>query len=179
MRRGCLWAVVGVLGICVVGCALGYLFGLPRLRENVRQPLEEVVGTQIARQIAPNPNARPEPGSYVINADELNSALRAEVVQTDLFDDVAVNLAPDGFELRFTTNDQEVFYHGNIAAVDGRLAVTDISADGWLTTFLPADEVRKAFENAINGYLVANGLRLTDAELGQGTLTLTTEAASG
>jgi hypothetical protein len=63
--------------------------------------------------------------------------------------------------------------------VDGRLAVTDISADGWLTTFLPADEVRKAFENAINGYLVANGLRLTDAELGQGTLTLTTEAASG
>ena len=177
MRRGCLWAVIGVLGLCVVGCALGYLVALPRVRENLREPLEEVVGTQVARQIAPNPNVRPAPGTYVIDEGELNSALRAEVGQADLFDDVAVTLAPDGFELRFTTNDQDVTYQGDIAAVDGRLAVTDVSADGWLTTLLPAGEVRKAFENATNNYLVANNLRLTDAELGEGTLTLTTEAA--
>jgi hypothetical protein len=177
VRKGCLYGVIGVLGLCIVACALGYLVGLPRLRENVREPLEEVVGTQIARQIAPNPGVRPAPGTYVISENDLNDGLQAEVDRTDLFDDVAVTLAPDGFDLRFTTNDTDVTYTGDIAAVDGRLEVTEINADGWMTTFLPASEVRKALENVINDYLTANDLRLADAELGDGTLTLTTEAA--
>jgi hypothetical protein len=177
VRKGCLYGVIGVLGLCVVACALGYFVGLPRIRESAREPIEEVVGTQIARQIAPDPGVVPAPGTYVIREDDLNTALQNEVTQTDLFDDVAITLAPEGFELRFTTNDTDVTYDGDIAAVDGRLEVTDINADGWMTTFLPASEVRKALENVINDYLTTNGLRLADAELGDGTLTLTTESA--
>ena len=179
MRRGCTCAVIGVLGLCIVACALGYLVGLPRLRDNIREPLEEVVGTQIARQVAPNPNVRPKPSTYVIREADLNAALRDELDQTDpqIFDDVTVDFAPSGFVLRFTASDNDVTYRGNVAAVNGRLAVTDMEADGWLTTFLPAKDVEKALEDVINDYLTTNRLRLTKAKLGNGTLTLTTEAA--
>ena len=179
MRRGCTCAVIGVLGLCIVACALGYLVGLPRLRANLRQPLEEVVGTQIAREIAPNPNVRPKPGTYVISEKDLNDALRAEVEQTEpqIFDDVTVDFAPSGFVIRLTASDREVTYSGNVDAVDGRLVVTDIEADGVLTTLLPAKDVKKSLENQVNEYLAANRLRLKEAKLGNGTLTLTTEAA--
>jgi hypothetical protein len=177
VRRGCLFGCIALLGLCVVACALGYAVGLPRFREGVREPLEDVIGTQVALQMAPNPGVTPAPGTYVIREDELNAGLQDKVDRTGGFDKVTVSLAPDGFTIRFTTNDNDVTYRGDVAAVDGRFVVTEIEADGWLTFFLPAKEVRKALENEVNGYLAANNLRLADAELGDGTLSLTTEAA--
>ncbi len=177
MRKGCLYGVIGVLGLCVVGCALGYLVALPRLQDNLRAPLEEVVGTQIAREIAPIPNVRPVPGTVEIQQDDLNEGLRAEIDGTEGLDDVSVTLAPSGFELRFTASDSDVAYTGNVSAENGQLEVIDMEGDGLLTTFFPASEVEEALENVVNDYLAANDLRLTQAELGDGTLTLTTEAA--
>jgi hypothetical protein len=178
MGRGCLFGVVGLLGLCGIACVLGYFVGLPRVRENVREPLEEAVGTQIAAQLAPISGVSPGPGTFVISEDDLNGGLQAEVDQSDLFDDVTVTFTPDEFELRFTANESDVTYSGDIGAVDGRFVVTDITADGFLTMFLPASEVEKAFENVINDYLTENGLELAEAELGEGTLTLTTVDAS-
>lgn len=169
-------SVIGVLGLCVIACAAGYFIGLPRLRDNLREPLEEVVGTQIAAQIAPNPGVTPEPGTYVISEDDLNAGLLAEVDQTNTFDNVGVTLAPNGFTIRFETRNEGVTYSGNVTAVNGKLKVIDLSGDGALTFFLPEKEVAKALENAVNGYLTANGLKLASAKLGNGTLTLTTEA---
>jgi hypothetical protein len=177
MRRGCLFGVVGILGLCIIACILGYTVGLPRLRENAREPLEEAIGTQIARQIAPNPGVAPAPGTYVIAANDINAGLREELGDSEYFDEVAVAFAPGGFTVRFTANERDTTYSGNVTAADGRLEVTDMTDEGLMTFFFPANEVEKALENVINNYLAANGLRLTAAELGEGTLTLTTEAA--
>jgi hypothetical protein len=177
VRKGCLYGVIGVLGLCVVACALGYFVALPRVRESAREPIEEVIGTQIALHLAPIPGAAPAPGTYEISEDDLNTALLTEIAGNDLFDDVAVSFTPAGFELRFTANESDVSYSGNVTAVDGRLEVTDVSGDGWMTTFLRAGDVENAFENVVNDYLAANNLLLTNAELGDGVLSLTTEAA--
>ena len=146
MRRGCLFGVTGVLGLCVIACVLLYVVGLPRLRENAREPLEEAVGTQIARQIAPNPGIAPGPGTYVISADDLNAGLRDELGESEYFDEVAVVFAADGFTVRFTANERDTTYHGNVTATDGRLEVTDMTDDGVMTFFFPASEVRKALD---------------------------------
>jgi hypothetical protein len=178
MRRGCCLGVIGVLGLCLVACVVGYVVGLPKFRHSVRDSLAEVVGTQIARQIVPASGVRVPPGTYVVDESDLNAGLRSEVDNTNLFDDVTVTLNPNGFVLRFTRDDNDVTYHGNVAAVDGRLAVTNMTGDGWLTNILPAGDVRKALENAVNNLLTTNNLRLTNAKLGDGTLTLTTKADS-
>lgn len=177
MRRGCLFGILGLLGLCIVGCALTYFVALPRVRDAVRDPFEEVIGTQIALVAAPTPGVAPEPGTYVLEAADLNSAIRDRIGDNGSFDDVEVTLTPERFRLRLTTNDQDVTYEGNVVAVNGRLDVTDVSGDGWLTSVLPAGDIAESIENVINDYLAANNLVLTDATLGDGTLTLTTERA--
>jgi hypothetical protein len=171
--------VIVLLGLCVVAGALGYFVGLPQLRQNMRAPLEDAVGTQIARELQPVSGIRAAPGTYVISQDDLNTALRSEVGQTGLVDDAAITLTPTGFALRahFSNGGGDVTYRGNVAAVDGRLQATDLTGDGIMTTLLPAGEVGKALENVVNDYLTTNGLQLTNAKLGNGTLTLTTKAA--
>lgn len=178
IRRGCCGCLVALLGLLVVAAVAAFLVGRAWLGDKLRQPLQIAVGTQIARQFAPAPGVQPAPGTYVIGQDDLNTAIRSEVGQTGFVDDAAITLAPSGFDLRaHLTNGGDVSYRGNIAAVDGRLRVTNLNGDGMITAFLPPDQVRQAIENAVNDYLVANGLRLADAALGDGTLTLTTAAS--
>jgi hypothetical protein len=176
MRRGCCCGVIVVLGLCVAAGTLGYLVGLPRLRENMRKPLEQAVGTQIARELQPTSGVRPAPGTYVIKEADLNAGLRSEVAQTDFVDAATVTLAPTGFDLRvhLTNGGGDATYHGNVAAVDGRLQVTNMTDDGAVTALFPASEVGKAMENVVNDYLATNRLQLTKAKLGNHTLTLTT-----
>jgi hypothetical protein len=175
-RRGCCCGVIGLLGLCVVAGALGYFVALPQLRQTMRKPLEEAVGTQIARNLQPASGDQPAPGTYVISEDDLNTAIRSQLGQTGVVDDAAITLAPTGFALRahFTNGGGDVTYRGNVAAVDGRLQATNLTGDGMMTTLFPPAEVGKTLENAVNDYLDTNGLLLTKAKLGNGTLTLTT-----
>jgi hypothetical protein len=176
MRRGCLYGVVGILGLCIIGCILGYTVVLPRARDEAREEFGEAIGTQIARQIAPDPALVPKPGTYVISDDELNAGLSDEISASDYFDEVAVEFASTGFTIRFTANESDVTYYGNVTAVDGRLEAIDLDDEGVMSFFFPASEVGEALEDVINDYLAANNLRVTAAELGEGTLTLTTVA---
>jgi hypothetical protein len=177
MRRGCLFGILGLFGLCIIGCALTYFVALPRVRDAVRDPFEEVIGTQVALVAAPTPGVAPEPGTYVLDAADLNTAIRDRLGDNGSFDNVAVTLTEAGFQLRLTTNDQDVTYEGNMAAVNGRLDVTNVSGDGWLTSILPAGEIAESIESVVNDYLTANNLVLSEAVLGDGTLTLTTERA--
>jgi hypothetical protein len=177
MRKGCLFGVIGLLGLCVIGCGLGYFVGLPRLREGIRDPFEEVIGTQVARAVVSTPGEAAEPGTYTLDADDLNAAIRDRLGDNGSFDNVEVTLTQGRYQVRLTTNDQDVTYGGAVAAVDGRLEVTDVSGDGWMTSILPAGDIADSFENVVNDYLTANNLLLTEATIGDGTLTLTTERA--
>src|SRR5215213_8160446 len=112
MRKGCLFGVIGLLGLCVIGCGLGYFVGLPRVRDGLRDPFEEVIGTQVALVAAPTPGEAPEPGTYTLDAADLNTAIRDRLGDNGSFDDVAVNLTPGRYQVRFTTNNQDVTYGG-------------------------------------------------------------------
>jgi hypothetical protein len=177
MRRGCLFGILGLLGLCIVGCALTYFVALPRVRDGIRDPFEEVIGTQVARVAAPNPGEAPEPGTYVLDEADLNTAIRDRIGDDATVDDIAVTLDPDHYRLRLTLSDQDFTYQGRIAAVNGRLDAYDTSGSGWITSFFSADDIGESIETAVNDYLTANNLTLTDATLGDGTLTLTTERA--
>jgi hypothetical protein len=174
VRRGCLFGITGILGLCIASCVISYFIGLPRLHDRIREPIDDAVTTEISRQIQPIPNATVAPGTYVIRDDQLNAGLGSYVDLRGGFKNVIVTFAPAGFEINFTSDRQNVTYRGDIEAVDGQVRVTNMTDHGWLTYILPKGEIRKALENQINKYLAANGLRVSSAQLGDGRLTLVT-----
>src|SRR3954468_12775119 len=103
VRRGCLFGITGILGLCIASCLFSYFVGLPRLHDRIREPIDDAVTTEISRQIQPFPNATVAPGTYVIRADQLNAGLRSYVDLRGGFRNVIVTFAPAGFEIEFTS----------------------------------------------------------------------------
>ena len=177
MRRGCLFGCLGLLALAIVGCLATYFIALPRVRDGLRDPFEEIIGTQVALVAAPTPGQTPEPGTYVLDETDINAEITNRLGDNGAFDNVGVTLSPSGWVIRMTANEQDVRYEGNVAAVNGRLDVIDATGDGWLSSILPASDIAESFENVVNDYLASTNLNLTEAELGDGTLTLTTTRA--
>jgi hypothetical protein len=128
-------------------------------------------------QMAIPPAATPAAATYVIREDALNASLRQRTAGIDIAEEITVSLAPDRLQLRLVANNRVTTYTGQVAAVDGRLAVTDMTADGMYEFFLSAGAAASVLEDAVNGYLAAQRLRLMSVTLGEGTLTLQVEPA--
>ncbi|CAA9562756.1 MAG: hypothetical protein AVDCRST_MAG49-2642 [uncultured Thermomicrobiales bacterium] len=174
-RRGCLFGIVALLALCVLGSALGYFVALPRLRDNLRDEVADGIGTEVAGQIAPAGNA--EPGRHVITARDLQDSLTGRISGQGL-EDLVVRIAPTGVEFGFSTRGQDATYAGNPVVAGGRLAMTDMTvSNDSLGFFLRPDDVGAAIEAGVNGYLAANGLTLDGVELGEGEMTLVTAPA--
>ena len=177
MRRGCMIFALGALGLCVVGGILGWLVGVPRLRDNLRDGVRDGIATEVAAQIPAGAGGEVPPGRYTFTEDELQAGLAEEA--GDQVEDVLIALSPTGIRLGFVAQgDQEFNYRGVPAAENGRFVVQNMEAtNGVLDFLLPADDLATAIEDAVNGYLGENNLRLQAVELGDGELTLETEPA--
>lgn len=178
MRRGCLTAVVAVLGLCVVGCLLGWFVLLPRVQDQIAGEFEDAVATGVAGIPAVgNVSA----GTVVITDETLTESFTGNVEgsQGANVENIAANITPAGIEIVFDLTDQDATYLGRVAAADGELVVREMEVDpsqiGW---FVPADKMGAAIEDGVNGVLAENNLRLTSVDLGEGQMTLTTEAAT-
>ncbi|HEY8446885.1 MAG TPA: hypothetical protein VIL01_07230 [Thermomicrobiales bacterium] len=178
MRRGCMIAVGAVLLVCLVTLGLAYFVLLPRARDAVKDSTTELLATEVAIQVAVPEAATPTAATYVISEDELNASLRARSDDIGLADEVTITITPANIELRLITNEQESTYTGQVAAVDGRFVVTEMTADGMYEVLLSASAASEAIEDAVNGVLDARQLRLVAVTLAEGSMTLDVEPAS-
>jgi hypothetical protein len=178
MRRGCMFGCLGILGLCVLTSGLLYFVGLPRFRDAVGDGVADAMSTEVARQLAPQVGAPPNPGQYTITEEDLERSM-AEEAEGQNVEDVDISITPNQIEIDLTSSgDQELSYAGQVAAENGRLVVTDFEASSdVMDFFFPADELAEGIEDGVNNYLATNGLRLNDVELGEGELTLDVEAA--
>ncbi|MER3439498.1 MAG: hypothetical protein C4346_18965 [Chloroflexota bacterium] len=170
MRRGCLFGIGAVLLLCVVTLGLGIFVALPRARDAVRDSAAEALATEIALQLPPV--ATPSAATYVLREDALNASLRQRVAGLDIADEITVTITPAYLQLRLVANERATTYTGQVAAAGGRLDVTNMTAEGMYEVFLSASTAASLVEEAMNGYLAAQRLQLTDITLGDGILTL-------
>jgi hypothetical protein len=178
MRRGCLISVLVVLGLCVVGCGLGYFVGLPRIQDAFADEFEDAISTEVANQIPSIGGQPPAPGTYTITEASLLQSLQDEAEGGNV-EDVLVSITPNGIELGFDTGGQDVVYSGGVEAEDGRLVLTDFEANNEGLEFIfPADKMGEAIEDAVNNYLEENNLQLAGVELTDGEMILEIEEAA-
>lgn len=179
MRRGCLFTVLGILGICVIACGLGYFVAIPRIRDREADQVRDSISTQVAIQIPAGDTGEVPPGTYTLTAAELQEGLLANV-DDDTVDDLSIRITPAGLELALkTSGDQEATYTGLPVASDGELEMTDMdSTSGMLNFIFPAENLGDAIEDGVNDYLRANNLTLDSLTLNNGSITLETVPAS-
>lgn len=175
MKKGCLIGTVGLLALCLVGCGLGFFVGLPRIRENAREELRDAISTEVANQIPAGSSGVAEPGSYTFTAAELQRSL-AESFQTSTIDDIVIRIDASGIAFGFkTSGGRETTYSGLPIAENGRLKMTKMDAtDSILDFVIPATDLGKAIEDAVNNYLAANNLKIDTLTLTEGEITFDT-----
>jgi hypothetical protein len=172
MSRRSLYVVVAVLGACLICCGVVWFVALPRARDAVNDGLRDAVASEMAQQIAPQGAAAP--GTYTITAEDLLARIQAETSGNDAnVDDFTLNITSSQIEVGFNSSSQTANYTGQLAAVDGKLDVQNMTTSSGLLNFLfPADGVAKAIEQGVNNYLEANGLVLNGLTMGDGEITL-------
>jgi hypothetical protein len=172
MNRRLLFVVVGVLAACLICCGVLYFVALPRARDQVNDGIRDGVASEVAGQIASAGSAAP--GTYVITQDELLDRIRSTTSGNDAnVEDFTLTITPSQIEVGFDSSSQSATYTGQVAAVDGRLEVQNMSTSSGLLNFLfPADDVAGAIEDGVNEYLDANGLVLNGLTMGDGQITL-------
>lgn len=168
MPRWLLFGGLGLVLVCILCCALTFVVALPRLRDGFEDSVRNDVATEVARQVPSTP------GTVTITAESLQTSFR----QSAGDDDVIVRITPSGIEIGVSNRGQDITYIGLPVAVDGRFEMQNMDSNSSVTDFfLAPDDFGNAIEEAFNGYLAANGLRLAALELSDGEMTLTTVAA--
>ena len=158
------------LGLCIVCMIVGYFAFLPRFQDRLESSIEEAVSTYVAPQIS-SLDGDAAPGEGSLTEEELN----AEIASGDPnLEDLAVDITPENLVFQFGEQGRELTYTASVAAVDGRIEVTDATLDGIPSWVLSESSVSDGIEQGINNYLEANGLTLTDVTLGEGVMTFTT-----
>ena len=174
MRRGCLIVVFVLLFLCIAGTGFVYFFAVPRVRDNAQEGVRNAIGTQVAEQIPIGLSNVVEPGSYSLTAAELQQTLRDNVSVSSL-DDIVIRIDQAGLELGIISNGSESKYTGLPTLQDGKLVMENMSAsDRYLEFIFPAQDLGDAVEEAINGYLTANNLKIEKLTLVDGEILLET-----
>lgn len=168
MPRWLLFGGLGLALVCILCCALTFVVALPRLRDGFEESARDAVATEVARQVPGTP------GTVTITAASLQASLRESAGD----DDIIVLITQTGVEIGVSNRGQDITYTGLPVAVDGRFEMQNMDSNSSVVDFfLAPDDFGNAIEEAFNGYLVANGLRLAALELSDGEMALMTVAA--
>jgi hypothetical protein len=178
MRRGCVIFVLGSLVLCLLACGAGYFIGLPRLQDGLSDEISDVISTQVAEQI-PAVNGSAQPGEYTFNEAVLQDAF-ARNVDTESVDDFLIRITPENLEFVIgIEGGEDIAYSGVPVAINGQLEMTNMETnEGFFDRIYPADKLGDAIEEAVNDYLDANGLQVSDVQLVDGEMTIVTTAAT-
>lgn len=177
-RRGTsriLIAVIAIIGVCLLACVGALIWWYTQLGPEIRESAREYTSTQVAL------HATPTGQSYTVMAEDLERGINQEIQQEGdaAFDDVIVELSPQGYRVSLDLQEQDVYYTGSFSVVDGRIEVTNADADAPVISFIfGADDMAQAVEEGINDYFEAQGLRVVSVEQQQGRVVFITEPAT-
>ena len=175
-QRRWLIIVAAIAVVLVVCCCLAVTVPVFAARSVLPRAIRHGVSTEVARQLPATPGRGVAPGEYVITQQELQSSLRGGADSANA-DRLIVRLTPAGIEIGLDSAGRGLTYTGLPTAENGQLVMRDMQVDSRLFGFLlTPGALGNAIEDAVNGYLAHNALRLTAVQLGNGSLTLTTAA---
>lgn len=172
-RRGLIIGVLALLGLCVLGCALVVIAGIPAFRGEVRDGVHDTFATEIARQPTPLAGSGSADGSYTLTAASLEAGLRENLEDEEADEDLIVRITSTSFDIGITSQGQDAIYTGTPAAENGEFVIRDMSTENSLVSYLLSPEtIANAIEEAINDHLAARNERLTAVQLADGSMTL-------
>lgn len=158
-------------------CVLTVALGIPAARRGVRNAMRDALSTEVARQIPAPAGGSVAPGEYTITEQSLQQSLSENVTSSNA-QDTFVHITPTGIQLGVTSRGQDALYTGTPVAENGRLVMQNMDVNSrFLNFILPADDLAKIIENAVNNYLTQNHLRLEALQLADGAMTLRTVPA--
>jgi hypothetical protein len=168
---------VVVLAVCVVIFgALGVLT-VRNAQAEIGKAVREGLTAELARAIPREGDEPVAPGEYVITAEDLRRRL-APVVEGGGDQSLGVTITPAGIAFELASQGQVFIIRGRPVAVEGRLAMREMASNHpGIDLVLPPEQVGQAIAGGVNDYLVSVGLRLEEVKLGEGELTLVTDAA--
>jgi hypothetical protein len=176
---GKILSIVGValFGILVICCVLGFFVGLPRVRDELQDSVQEAVATEVAQQIPAIPGIGAEPGTYTITEESLESSMRESADSGDN-NDWQVRITPEQMSFGVVTSGRDATYTGVPAAENGQFVMRDMDTNNRFFDFiLSPDDLGDAISGSVNRYLAENNLQLESLELQDGQIILTTVAA--
>lgn len=176
-RRGCLFGCGSFLLICVVISLAGWFVGIPRLSTALQEGLGDSISTAIADDL---------PGGYTqselrdgadvrISFDTINANLSEPAQTSDNPTQVErFEITGRGDELVltgwFNGDSYEMVVVPEVSR-DGRLNLRTVNDGGWFQGKI-LEVLSGGTERAVNDWLEANGLVLTDVEVDEGGMTL-------
>jgi hypothetical protein len=178
-KRGPSGCLLGALGVMIVGLVAAALIALLIINaatgDQLRDELRDVAATEASEV---GPVDIPPDGRLVVTEADLNRSIR-QYADFGAIDDPTVNIAPDGLELNFSTLGVASTWRAGLAAEDGRVVLTDPSAEGLASRVLDADDLVTVVEPALNDILRQSGVIATNVELADGELTVVTAPTAG
>jgi hypothetical protein len=177
-RRGCLYGCGGLLILCVVALGLGYFIGLPRVQDAIADDIGDGISTVVSDGIV---GLNPSSGEFVITEQQLNEKLTSDVNNAD----VTTQIDPSGVAIEFSYRDDnsDPIRYSAVPSVDdnGHFVLNEVqttNGNGLIERFLPKDKLADSIENGVNGALDAENLKLSNIDLQDGQIVLTTVSAS-
>jgi hypothetical protein len=167
-RRGCLGGFIGVVGLLVLCCVLGYFVALPRVQDSIRDELGNGITTQVAQQIdAQLPSgANLSPGEYRIALSDLEQHVTDGSTASQID---SLNVTGEGSEIVLSINasGQTVEYRGvPTVNANGELEMTQMTSTGVALDYvLPPDKLGQAISAGVNTYVQTQGLKLQGVRL--------------
>lgn len=175
MKRVLLILVGLVLVLCVACVGLGYFVAIPRVKDGVQTGINEAVATNVAPLIA-GIGVAPAPGTYTLTEAQVNQQIQASGADLK---DLRFEITPNGLEIQFGEQGQDVGYTAQVSAVDGKIQVDSADVTGIPTWIVPASAISDGIEDGINNYLAEHNLVVTSVTLQDGSMTLMLESAGG
>ncbi len=172
-QRGLIVGALVLLGLCVLGCAMVVVAGIPAFRGEIRDGVHDTFATEVAHQSTQGLVAGSQDGSYTLTATSLEARLRENLEEEDDDDALIVRITSTELEIGITSQGQDAIYTGTPDAESGAFILRDMStANGLVGYLLSPETIANAIEDAINDHLIASNQRLTAVQLSEGVMTL-------
>lgn len=173
-----LLVIFGALAACLLICVVAGFFLIRSIHVGFEQVVEQGISAAVEEQIGATGSA--QPGTYTFTVDDFLSSLEQALTDEGAnIDALFVRILPGNqFELGIETEGQDLEYTATLAAIDGRLEVTDVDASNSFLNFVaPGRRIADGIESGVNDYLELNNLVLTEVSTTEGELTLVVDLA--
>ncbi len=174
MKRVLLITAGLLLALCVACVFLGYFVAIPRFKDGIEDGVNEAVATNVAPLIA-GVGIVPEAGTYTLTEDQVNQQIATGDANLQ---DLRFDITPNGLDLHFGEQGQDLSYTAQVTAVDGKIQIEGADLSGVPTWLIPTGAISNGVEDGINTYLEEHNLTVSSVTLQDGSMTLVLEDAA-